>query len=460
MEGLDIQTLAILGLAAVVMAFLIIAKVQTVYLVYGIMLFASAIAAPVDWQGDPVATWLTPIQSRRSAIFAACGGMMAAACLFHLPLIRAGSIPLQTVALFVSSLYAALIRLVVSGDPVDGIQTVIFVSLTILPTISILPALMNDDEGILRFLRMIALVSVVWIGAVAIQFVVRRSVLTMGGGGLRFQGMLANPQHAAVFLAVCSTVCAYLSANDSKLRWKPLWVVLTAVNVVLVLWTGSRTGLLMTTIGMASIFYARLGQAVLAVPVLGVVFIVAFQIISSVAPDAFNLGEYAKRGDTRSAAWITLFNQFLENPIMGVGAAEDAAYSENSYLAALASYGIGMGLLLLIFTFVSLGMVLRLFRSKQYLSRQQKSLADLYIGYMAMHFAGAMFEGFLHARVGAMLSFFMLFSCIGARLINIASANHLAMEHGTGPGPDEEGYEGEPGYDDYGDPLTDSSARS
>jgi hypothetical protein len=54
----------------------------------------------------------------------------------------------------------------------------------------------------------------------------------------------------------------------------------------------------------------------------------------------------------------------------------------------------------------------------------------------------------------------MLFSCIGARLINIASANHLEMEHGTGPGPDEEGYEGEPGYDDYGDPLADSSPRS
>ena len=48
-----------------------------------------------------------------------------------------------------------------------------------------------------------------------------------------------------------------------------------------------------------------------------------------------------------------------------------------------------------------------------------RTLVDLIIGVQVMYFAGAVFEGYVMARVGAPLMFLLIFSGMGAALISM-----------------------------------------
>jgi hypothetical protein len=455
MGGLSLQILAVLGAIAAVVGLLVISRLKAAAVVFAGMLLFSAIGLPVDWLGNPIASWIMPLQIRRSEIYAACGAMMLVAMVFHLPRVRANRVSGQGVMMLVIGMYAGIAQILGAGDAVGGLQTMAFALLTIMPLVLILPGMYDSADEFMFLLRFVALAVMAWLGICAVQMGIRPWVLYPGGSG-RFQGMLSNPQHAASFLAVTTAVCTFLSINDRLLRFRPLWVAAAAASAVCLLWTGSRTGLGMAGIGVAAILYARVGRTILFLPIAAMLFAVAFDYITNTLGASLGVRAFTERGDTRTVAWVGLWEQFLESPIFGTGSRLETRFSENSYLYGLATYGIGMGLLLVALLFLSVVLCLKVLVAKRWLAPAEKRLADLFIGFNAMYFAGSLFEGYVVSRVSTSLVFMMLFCGMGRWLLAAADERKHEADWAEPAAQSADLTESaalaaEAGYDEYGD---------
>ena len=128
--------------------------------------------------------------------------------------------------------------------------------------------------------------------------------------------------------------------------------------------------------------------------------------------------------DTRTSAWFGLWENAWSSPLIGLGVAE-AGDSENSYLYAFASYGLGMLALIAMLVIVSGGLMLRLFMLRGRLEADQRSMIDLVMAYNAMYFAGAVFEGYLIARVAAPLVLMLIFSGLASRMLALVREDEM-----------------------------------
>ena len=270
-------------------------------LLAGLLLIAS-IATPLDWTGRPIRTWLSPIQNIRSEVFAGLGVLLYVSLLVHLPRLSLRTYSHQAIMLFFIGLYEGLLRLL-TFNILDGTTTIVLRIFVVLPAAWLIPALLSQRRDWIFLLRTISVVALLWIAASAVQFVLNPSVLSPGGGGRRFQGMLSNPQHAAAFLAFAIVVAAFLALNDSPLKLRPIWIGLAGLSFLLLLWTGSRTGVAMCLLGMMFVLYPRLKSAIFVIPVAAAVFLVALRVIhgSGIETDFARL---TSTQDTRSAGWL------------------------------------------------------------------------------------------------------------------------------------------------------------
>lgn len=473
MFGLSPQLIGLIGVIGLAIALMVAWRFKAVMIVFGGLLLTASLAAPVDWQGDPVQTWMTPIQSRRSELFAACGVFLVMSLVLNLSKMKFLSVPLQGLCVVAMALYAGVVRLAIAGDFFDGLNSVILALVTLLPGVVIARSLYNDKDDVLWMLRVLASVSVVWVGCCAVQFVVRAKVLTLAGGG-RFQGMLSNPQHAGVLLAFLAALSFFLLLNDRKYVLRPYWAVLAGTNVALLLWSQSRTGFGMLVIMSMAIFYARLGAAIIFLPIAGLFFVGVASIIGvdigEVGFQRFSIG-----GDTRTRVWEKMWEQFTDNPLFGAGSQQDAVHSENSFLLGLASYGIVMGALMLVFVLATAWQVMSVLRLRAYFEGTDRRLAELYIGVCAAYFAGSLLEGYIVSRVSAPLVFMVIFSGIGGWLVGLGRQRQFEALHADPALPSasdtwmqvhgaEETTEGVDEYANYGDEsfhaaLSESSRR-
>lgn len=462
-----LELIAALAVVGAAFALVLAVKFKAAMLAYGLMLFAGSLSPPTDWEGRFVNTWLMPIQMRRSEIVLGAGVLLGLSLLMHSKRIRWERMAGQAVFMLVIALYAAFVRMVASQNPQEGVKTLFFALGTLVPAIAVLPSLFEDKEDVMNFLRVVALVSAGWALACAVQFVVRRQVLVLGGGFARFNGMLSNPQHAGAYLAFMTTTCIFLLLNETKQRYRIIWAGLSALNGIMLLWTGSRTGTAMCGMATMMVLYTRLGRAVLFLPIALGAFVLLFSIVGDQMGDA--LQRFGGGGDTRSVAWDRLSEQFSDNPMFGTGAAEDTASSENSLLLGLASYGILMGLIIGLFMLFSAYQMLRLFALRFRLDPLERRMADYVIGVNAAYFAGSMFEGYIVSRVSSPMIFMLGFAAVGAWLMNRAhEARHHDEHHQSGEPPalDDSSamyaqyadYGSEPGSSPPSDPA-DSSSR-
>jgi hypothetical protein len=257
----------------------------------------------------------------------------------------------------------------------------------------------------------------VWAGATLIQLALDQRVL-MVGPDARFVGMSPNPQAAALSLAPMICIGLWLIFNDSRRRWRPLWVGLVALDVVLLLWTGSRTGVGMTVLGAMAVMYRRLGRSIIFVPVVAGAAYGLLLLVSGLRIDVVP-ERLATLQNTRAQVWAILIGKALEHPIIGVGR-EGAEASENSYLYGFAAFGIGMLLLMLLFTAVSAWQVARVIRVRALVPWSHRSVPDLIVAFNIIYFAGAVFEGYLLARVAGLLVLMLLFGAMATRVIELA----------------------------------------
>lgn len=409
----------LLGLAGAVVLVMAITRLKHGALFVGAMLGAASLAGGYHPVFQPVRTWLAPVQEQRSVIFVGLGAVIFVLALVHVGKLRLNRISIPMLLLLASASYAGMVR-IMSGKAEDGLISIVFAFATIMPLAIFMPSLVSEEGGYFRLMRIVGLTAAAWTFGVAVQFVINRNALSRGGfGSLRFQGLLANPQHAAAYLAPTFVTLLALYLHDPLKRLKLFWMCCLGAAGVMVLWTGSRSAAAMSVMGAAFVLYSRLGRSVLLAPLgLGVVF-VAFQLLSALGVEIL-VDRLVSTEDTRSAAWAGMWQQFLENPIFGTGGTEETMFSENSYLLGLASYGIFMGLLLVGVVIVSGFQCFRLFLARSKFDPRGKAVVDLTLAVHTMYFAGAMTEGYMVSRVSSMLMYFAIFSAFAQCLIDEA----------------------------------------
>jgi hypothetical protein len=162
--------------------------------------------------------------------------------------------------------------------------------------------------------------------------------------------------------------------------------------------------------------YGRLGRIILTLPLLLIVLYAALYLGSAVFVE---LGETAQRlrslEDTRSGAWLLMLQDGKEHPWIGVGVYETK--SENSYLKAFASYGVGMVALVLLLVGVSARLMWRLYRLRRWLDPPRRAEVDLVLAYNGMYFAASMLEGIVIARVAFHMTMMLIFSVIAVEVL-------------------------------------------
>lgn len=343
----------------------------------------------------------------------ALGATLFVSMVAHLRFMTLRRVSGPGIVLLLIAFYAALLQNIHEG-PEASAKSFAFAIATIVPMLFVIPAVLQEKRDWIWMLRAIMFAHATWLFCVFVQIAINHNPMILGRG-LRFVGLTANPQHASVLLASMAVVALWLSLNDLK-RTRLLWSSMLGVTVVLLAWTGSRTGMGMLVIGATATLYARMGRTILILPVIALAGAIGFKVLLSLNID-LGLERLTLTTNTREQAWATLLQSGLSSPIIGVGL-KDAGDTENSYLLGFAGYGVGMVALICLLMFACLIQSLRLLKRRWSLPTADRTLIDLIIGMETMYFAGAVFEGYVMARVGPPLMFLLIFSGMGSALIS------------------------------------------
>lgn len=436
--------LGLLGSAILVLCLVGFGRRWGILVPFGLMLLMSAMAIPVDWYGNMVSTIWLPVQSRRADVYMVAGIIACGMLVLQLKSLSGSRVAFSSLLFLFASLYAALLRFYHSG-PTDGLQSFVFVIVTLIPLLFVASLADDGDRGIVRMLRVIMAVCAVWVAMCGMQFVANSEFLTMGNE-FRFVGLTGNPQHAGVLVAFWAVVALWLLLNDRVKLFKFVYIGLLGVNLIMLIWSGSRTGMGMSVIGFAAVMYTRMGKAILFAPAVLIVAYFGVQAVLSITGLDIGVDRLTSTKDTRTDAWITLIQTGMSSPILGVGT-DEAERSENSWLYAFATYGIGLLALTILIAAAAFFEVLRGVRFRSYLASDERRQLDLCLGIVAMYFAGALLEGYMVARVTAPTCFFIVFSCLTVVLARRGSL----IRSGAYAGPDAygDGYDGD--HSEYGD---------
>jgi hypothetical protein len=408
---------------------------------FGMMLIASAMSLPMDWAGKILPTAWLPLQQRRSLIFLIAGLSALVMAIVHLRNLRGKPIAMMLVTLVVMGFYASLLRLQHEGMG-PGFESFVYSFATLVPLLLVVPMSVDSPSDVVRLLRTVVLVNVLWIGMCALQFVSNSSYLTLGNQ-FRFVGMTSNPQHAGMLLSFFGVTTLWMLFNDQGAKLRTIYIMVLGVNLLMLVWTGSRTGIGMFAIGSAGVLYTRLGRAVLFMPVALVLAYVGFKVLVSVTGFDIGVDRIVSSQNTRDYAWWKLYTTGMENPLFGVGL-EDAEKSENSWLYAFAAFGLGMLFLAMLATLFGGLQCLRAIKVRSSLAMDDRRILDLAVGAIAMYFAGAVLEGYMISRVSPALCFIMIYSNVASFMIRYARSgtpefDELGYEQAVYDGADPDG---------------------
>lgn len=433
--NLTVPALGLAGLLAIVWAgfFLIgLGKRWGMLVPLGLMLITSAMSLPVDWSGRVLPTVWLQLQQRRSTLFLVAGLAGICMLLVHVRNMRGKAVSMTVLTLVVMGFYSSLLRLQHEGMG-PGFESLLYSFATLTPLMLAVPVIVDGPSDVKNLLRTVVAVNVIWTGMCAVQFLSNSSFLTLGNQ-FRFVGLMSNPQHTGALLAFFGVTGLWLLLNDRGRMITALYFVVLGANLVMLVWTGSRTGIGMFAIGSAGVLYTRLGRAVIFMPLVLLVAYVGFKLLLSVTGFEIGVDRIASTENTRSYAWWKLYTTGLENPLFGAGLVE-AEKSENSWLYAFAAFGIGMLALAVFAALFAAAQCLRAVRVRSGLELEDRRILDLAVGAVAMYFAGAVLEGYMISRVSPSLVFIMIYSNIATLMIRYAAQTHAVSD------PYDHGYE-------------------
>jgi len=396
---------------ALVTAVAVMGRFDRARLVVGVMLFASSIAIIKDWRGRPQATWFMPVQVNRSTIVLGAGLLLYLAAIGNLGRVSISRLAGPALLTLAAALYGGLIEAMHSGAS-SGIESLAFAMSTIAPLALVAPGLCSTAEDRLRMLRVILGANLVWLIALAIQLLVNSSVVTQGKS-LRLYGLTGNPQHTGVMMAIFAVVTLWVLIHTPRGRSFSLLLTLLTIDLLMVLWTGSRTAGAMFVLGAMLVLRHRAGRAILLFPIAALALYVALSLAGQdVSMKAERLFSTA---NTREESWRGLIESASRNPLFGVGRQETQS-SENSYLFAFSAYGVFMAAILVLVGVTAAVQSFRLWRLSRWLPAVDRALVDLVHAFYAMYFAGSILEGYMMAQVAVPLVMIVLMSSLGVEL--------------------------------------------
>lgn len=424
-EGTTAQSIFIAGFAGLVLVAMLVTKMSLRQWILAAVLMITCLSPAVSaemTQYNP--TWMLSVQVARPKIHLVLGGILTL-------LVMAGGgfnaryFSIQGVLVLLMALYAGIMQFAhENADPMSSIEAIGFAMATI-PCVIVASSLASRTfEGCFSLLKMLMWVSTVWTFCCSVQFIINPRYLVSSQG--RFMGLLGNAQHAAVLVAVMAVVALWLLLHDPNRRARVFWGTMIAVNLLFLIWTASRTGGLMFVIGSSAVLYSRLGRAVALLPVAALIAWGLAQLADALRIGA-NLERFVNVEDTRLWVWQGQLQAAWENPIAGVGFSRVAG-TENSYLVAFAAYGLGYFLLTLLLLAVSVWHCFTAITRRRSLAPEHRPMIDIFVAFMAMYFAGAMFEGYMHARSFCPQVLLLIFSSIGLWIRHEAADGRL-WEH-------------------------------
>jgi hypothetical protein len=427
-EGTGAASLFMVGFTVVLILAALLIRINLRLLVIGGMLFATALTAPVDFINmQYIPTWMLSVQKLRAEIHLGLGVLLT--LMVMVPgRIAVQHVSAQSMFMLIIGLFMALM-MYVHADAGEATQSVLFALATIPCMVAGIPALTRTDDQCIAMLRCIMFVSAVWTFCCSVQFVINPKYLVNNGG--RFWGMLGNAQQAAILVAPFCVISLWLILNDPVRRNRILWIGLLAINLLFLMWTGSRTGLLMLVLGTMAVLSTRIGKAIALLPVAALLFF-GLWYLSDLLQIGSSVERLVSNDDTRHQVWTHQLEAALSSPLIGVGWNENVGGSESSYFGGFAAYGIGFLLLILAFVFFSIGRCAYLLRNRRVLSGTDRTLVDIFIGFNAAYFGGAAFEGYLLARSSTTMVMMLMFAGIGTYLkerIAQAHAGEQVLEY-------------------------------
>lgn len=297
------------------------------------------------------------------------------------------------------------LHLAMSADLTRGTLAIVVYTIILIALGFGLPRWLRDMDDLYAAIRCIAWAGVLFAVSTTIQLLINRSAAISND---RLYAITANPQHAAVMLAVCLVpACFLLSSARENLPMRFMWGAATGLFVVLLVWTGSRTGVLAALVGLGLAFRRRIGM-LLGAGVIVVCFVFAF--LAAFQTAGGNAARLVSILDTRSETWGHLLADFQAEPLFGKVTSRDWGAGESSYLTIAARTG-SIGLAALVIFLWSLAATLRrVGRMRAALeSPDDRNLIDLAVAGLASLLTAAFFEGLLVGTLTFMLLSFYFY---------------------------------------------------
>lgn len=204
------------------------------------------------------------------------------------------------------------VRLVLSEQLLRGGLAIVTFTLIFLAVPMGIGRTLSSPEGIEKLIRTYALVSIPYIVFNLMQYAFSPNYTIVSG---RFAGISGNPQHAAMMFAFLTVTLAWLLSRPRE-NWivLPVFAVMIGLSVLLVAWTGSRTGALAGFIGVVLIFRKQAVALVLVGGFTAGAALLAATIVGE-GQDAFE--RITSTENTRQQVWMMGLEEFVKTPIFG-----------------------------------------------------------------------------------------------------------------------------------------------
>jgi hypothetical protein len=258
-----------------------------------------------------------------------------------------------------------------------------------------------------------------------IQIVVDPLPVSFVEGG-RFLGTTGNPQHAATLIALCLPALFYLLLVARGIS-RVFFGVLTFALLYLLLWTQSRTGMIMAGLAFLVFYWQYIKVNIIRSLVVGaILFFGLFYLIERnvfASSSSILLSERLKTaGNTRELVWTGMLNAFNDNVLWGIPFENRYVPGENSWLSVAAGFGLAGLVPMILYGMGCINLVLRLITLVKNSDIPEIKLAgrSVIVGIIII-FVGSFGEGFLLGTLAFPLFGMLLYVVVGGVMVNSLS---------------------------------------
>ena len=293
---------------------------------------------------------------------------------------------------------------------------------------------LQDDHNFDLGVWAIAMVGMIFSVANFYQVLINRYAVTFVHGW--FLGTTGNPQHAAILISATIPALLFLFfRKETKYPWlKWLWAFLIGLQILGLLMTASRTGVVMAAVAVLIFFRHRASNLLQLALALSVMSVFILPMLGTGDTDSAGIldATYSKwdggGSNTREGVFNSYWRSFVDNPLLGSPFAGDRLqFGESSWLGVLGSLGLVGSLPMFMFAWSSLQMILRL----DYLSKSnpEKYLqCSVVMSGLLSLLIGGVSEAYLLGNLTFAIIAVLLYLVLGNYLLEVLQRDKRLLE--------------------------------